>query len=699
MRIVGAWLQEFVTLDGDLERLRETLVGAGIEVAELTPVEPDDFALQIEITANRPDLLCHYGLARELAALTGADLVAPNLGDDPGLGGDFPITIESDRCGRYVGLVLEGVTVGPSPEWLQERLERLGLRPISNIVDVTNYVLFELNQPLHAFDLERVKERIVARTARAGETIDLLDGSTKKLVEDDLVIADASGPVALAGVMGGASSSVTAGTRRILLEAAWFQPSSVRRTARRHGLATDSSYRFERGADPEALATAIRRAASLILQCAGGRVVGGLVEARGRLPERAPIRFRPERVARLVGCAIPGAIDLLAKLGCVVTGSESSDAGAVAAATVAVPSWRGDLEREIDLVEEVVRLHGYDRIPSTLPALPGRSRDFDAGLAAGVLPAGLDAGAAAEDFRWMRRRISDTLREQGYDACVHFSFAAPEFGELALANPIHAEYSTLRATLLPSLLASARLRLHRAGWKRSLLYELDKTFHRDKDGRPIESWTLGGIASGVVEDRRHDGRAADAVTPEHLLGVLRALERALGVTLEFTAGETSRVHHAGLFADPATIRHRGNACGTCGEVAPGGVHDDDLGTVYGFEIDLAALWRSLAPARRPAASRSLPRFPASTRDLAFLVDEQLVVGEVLAAAGEASPTTVESISLFDLFSFKGKGRKSVGIRLVLRAPDRTLTEAEIAAAVDAVVQRVTADCQATLRTQ
>ncbi len=704
MKVLSTWLADFVDL-GELaapEKLSSLLASAGIGTESVERFD-GGFVLELEITANRPDLLSHFGLAREIGALTGRAVRPPAAPALPA-GGSYPIVLESPRCTRYGGVVMRGVRVGPSPAWLAERLSRVGLRPISNVVDATNYVLMELNHPLHAFDLGTLEERIVVRQARGGESIRLLDERTCRLDPDDLVIADASRPVALAGVMGGAETAVTGASTDLLLEAAWFQPSSVRRTARRHGISTDASYRFERGADFEAIPAALARLAEVIRTTAGGTIEAGLVDARSAESSSPAIRFRSSAVARHLGLDVPDTPRILAAIGCRVEGE-----------SVTPPSWRGDLAREIDLVEEVARLNGYDHLPATLPAFGGRSADFCGEPGPGFEAASDSAtGAPATAWRAFRASVAGILAAQGYDRCVSFTFEEERFGALSLSNPLNSEMGTLRSSLLPSLARAARLREDRRVDRPSFVAEIDKVFHRDA-GRAAERYAAAFVASGLAEPKRYDGRSADAAALDHVLGALRVLATRLRAPLEIRpvppdAEEPPafRGVHERLFTHSSAVLVAGRRVGRAGlldrasilgkraaETGAAAVEEP----MWACELDLVSLWDAIGRAVAVPQYRPLPRFPASSRDLAFWVPNGMPASAVVEAARAARPAFLESLDLFDVFVSKRENRTSIGIRLVFRDAARTLTDADVTKSVEAVIASVTAACRAELRAQ
>lgn len=655
MKFLTSWVGEFVDL-GRVENLKDLLARGGIETVGIEKVDGDEL-YEVEIYANRPDLLSHFGIAREIAVLAGLGLkkreFARHEGEEK-----FPIRIASDRCDRYCGLVMRDVAVKSSPEWMQKRLRAMGLAPISNVVDATNYLLFEMNHPLHAFDLDRLSGGVNVRMARGGESIALLDGTTKKLTDDDLVIADESRAIALAGVMGGSESAVAPTTRNLLLEAAWFAPASVRRTAKRHAAATDSSYRFERGSDPMILPSALARLAELIVETAGGRIDGGIIDVVRAERAPKPVRFRRESIKRVLGHEVEHAAMILESLGANVTGE-----------MVTPPTWRPDLTREIDLVEEVVRISGYEGLGSSLPLLPEPTLDFSTLV---------DDARAFREFRELVGRI---LSQHGLDRSVTFSFAPPAEGEVVISNPINEEESVMRATLVPSLLRLGQLRRDRASATSVRVYEIEKVF----SAGPSETYAAAIYISGEAEPRRYDGRAADMTTLDHAIGVLRELARQTRVTVTLADDLAPGEFHGKCFEDSAAILVNGRECGRIGSVKDG----------FAFELDLV---KAFAEAPRTApAYRALPKFPGSSKDMAFWVPAEVPVGSLLEAARAAGVTILERVEIFDIFSKKGDARKSVALRAGFRASDRTLTDEEISGAFHTIIGEIVKNCGAVLR--
>jgi phenylalanyl-tRNA synthetase beta chain len=668
------------------------------EVRPGTPVAQalglDDVMLEVNVTPNRPDALSHLGIAREVAALLGqrVRMPAPRLSESgPPASSLVRVRIEApERCARYAARVIEGVRIGPSPAWLARRLEACGVRSIANAVDATNYVLLELGHPLHAFDLDRVAgAEIVVRTARPGETIATLDGKERALEPDDLLIADRDRGSALAGVMGGRDSEISSGTTRVLLESAWFQPSGIRRTSRRQGLQSEASYRFERGADPGMVIPALDRCAALIAELCGGAVRAGAVDAHPRPARAAEVRLRWSRPAQVLGMEVrmQEARAILQGLGF------QERRGDGEGATFAVPSWRVDVEREEDLIEELVRFQGYDAIPETLPASP-----------AGLTPAE-PAEAAAQT------RLRGALEAAGFCEAVNFSFVAPgdldKVGApkpLLLKNPISAEMAAMRTSLLPSLLQNLSRNLRR-GNEGARLYELARVYRPRPAGGDVpaeEELRLGAVLFG----RRHPhGWASPMDTeegrvrprdPELDFYDARAAVEAMGEALGFRLG-------FGPPPAPVPWLHPRSACavrspggallGSLGELHPRAAAAFELPRqVLALELSAQAL---LAEARLVPAHRPVSSFPAVTRDLAIEIDAAVPASAVERAVAEvAAGAPVEEWTLFDVYSggeLGRRGRKSVAVYLRYRAPDRTLTDAEVDQLHARVVERLRTD--------
>ena len=675
-----------------------------------TPGEPIARALGLEgdalltlgVTPNRPDWLSHAGVAREAAALFGrrfsvATKPTPELGAPTR--DRTSVKIEDvARCPRYAARVVEGVRVGPSPAWLRRRLERCGVRSINNVVDATNYVLLELGHPLHAFDLDRLAEqRIVVRTAREGETLRTLDGQLRTLTPEDLVIADAQRPAALAGVMGGADSEVSQVTTRLLLESAYFEARGIRRTARRHGLHTEASHRFERGADPEGVVRALDRLASLTVELAGGTVLREPVDSYPGKAPRAPIPLTWQRVADLLGFDVSRdeIADLLRRLEISAVDVHKEGARFLA------PSFRGDITRDVDLVEEVARLRGYHKIPSTLPAIR---------LAAA--PA-----RRAPVFR-AAEAVNAALRGSGLHEAVNFGFvdaariAAMRFAEgdrratpLVLKNPIATDLGVMRTSLLPWLLANASHN-ERRGVPSIHLFEVGRVFlpraeipagTSDRDARLPEERLL---AAGIRVGRRpmptwQGGEAASVTDFFDAKGAVDEALDALGLSSQtrFQADVLPYLHpraSARVFVGDKEI-------GVVGELEPEVARAFELaGRAYVFELDLTALAEGPEPLVRFA---ELPRFPAVYRDMAVVVDRPTPWARIRAEIIEAGGGLCREVRVFDVYTGRPvpEDKKSVAFAVTYQAPDRTLTDDEVGRVHEAIRQRLEVNLDAHLR--
>jgi phenylalanyl-tRNA synthetase beta chain len=679
--------------------LAEDASGLLILDAKIAPGTPiakalllEDVLLEVNVTPNRPDALSHVGIAREVAAALGTQVrhPAPRLAEAGKPAAEaVKIRIEApDRCARYAARVIEGVKIGPSPLWLARRLESCGVRSISNVVDATNFVLLELGHPLHAFDLDKVAgHEIVVRTARPGERMTTLDGKERALSTEDLLIADRDRGSALAGVMGGGDSEISAGTSRVLLESAWFQPGGIRRTSRRHGLKTEASYRFERGADPGMVVPAVDRCAQLIAELAGGTIRPGVVDCHPREVRPPEVGLRWARPAQILGMEIPrdDARRILTGLGFVEKASDAQGA------TWQVPTWRADVSIEEDLVEELVRTKGYEAIPETLPH--GAS----------------DTPAEPRDAQAIGR-VRRALEAAGFAEAVNFSFVAERelapfeyrvvTGDgkgralgIALKNPISADLSVMRTSLVPSLLKNVAHNL-RQRIPDVRLYEIASIYHPHPDPKEMPSAESVEIA-GVLVGRRspiawavgsdaadfYDGKAAVA-------GILEAL----GIEARWEAGGDTWTHPR---HSARVIAGAEDVLGVVGELHPRVATAFELPRgVLAFRLSLDALLRAarLVPQHRP-----IPRLPAVLRDLAVVLGEAVTAAAVEALVREEP--LVEQVTLFDVY--RGAplpaGKKNLAFAIAYRAPDRTLTDAEADAAHGRIVKRLADRLGAELR--
>jgi phenylalanyl-tRNA synthetase beta chain len=662
----------------------------------------DDQVLEVEVTPNRPDCLSVLGIARELAALTGSRVRPPaiKLGESGEAAKSLArVRIEApDLCHRFTARVIRGVTIGPSPSWLRARLRAVGLRPISNVVDVTNYVLWELGQPLHAYDYDTVADAtIVVRRARADERFTTLDGQERVLDASMLLIADPQRAIGLAGVMGGANTEVTDKTTRVLLEAAWFAPASIRRTSRALGLRTDAAYRFERGADVEGLVTASARAAALIAETAGGAIARGVVDAYPRKRKAQHVRLRMSRVKRVLGVApAPAqARKVLTGLGLAVK-SRGADLD------VTVPSFRRDLSMEDDLVEEIIRVWGYDRIPSTLPG---------GAIALVTHPASLRQG----------QTVRRALAGAGLSEVVTYAFSDPARAELLrrpadpkpveLMNPLAQDASLLRTHPLEGVLSavSTNVRRQQADVR---VFEMSKTYVQIAGAEPGRaslrppSAEAGLTDPATTEPRwvaialtgaRADGGwsgAPDAVDVYDAKGMAEHTLAALGARA--SSGDTGTLSGFEPDCHGTLVTEQGAIVAEFGEIAAALRESFGIAApVFAAVVSLDAIGAASAATLRYQA---LPRFPAVERDLAFVVgaEQSLTAAQIESALREAAGPLLRRLVLFDVFRFPD-GRSSLAWRLLFQAEDRTLTDAEVNVIQERVVRRITENFHITLR--
>ncbi|MGY6587537.1 MAG: phenylalanine--tRNA ligase subunit beta [Wenzhouxiangella sp.] len=626
----------------------------------------DDQVLDIDLTPNRADCLSVRGLARELAALTGASLtqrpvepVEPAIDDRPTIRLEAPAD-----CPRYIGRIVRGVNVAAAtPGWMVEALRRSGIRSLGPIVDVTNFVLLELGQPMHAFDLATLTGDIVVRRARKGEPLQLLDGRDIALDDDMLVIADEQKPLALGGVMGGLPSAVSDETRDILLESAWFDPRVIAGRARRLGLATESAHRFERGVDPALQREAIERATALIIEIAGGQP-GPVEEALSAsdLPVQATVRLRLDRLNRLLGAELDGATVERILLGLGMSVERDGDDFLVQA-----PSARRDIAIEVDLIEEVARVYGYDRLPTRRPG------------------GGLSIEVASE-----RRLPELTLRTQliarGFQEILTWSFVGEDTlkqlglldGAQPLANPLSRDMAVLRTSLLPGLLdtAGSNLRRQHPDFR---LFETGVCFHQGKDGF-TESRRLGLLMTGLGEGEHFSARPR-ALDFFDLKGEVEQL-----ISLNACEGEFSFERSDLPWLHPgqgATLLCDGNPVGWLGQLHPLLLDQLDWPqTAYVAELDLAMLTRRRLPQAAPSS-----RFPQVRRDISFVIDETVPASEILALVHASGGELLHRAAIFDEYRGQGVAAdcRSLSISLILRHISRTLSDTEIEEAVQAVL--------------
>ena len=644
-----------------------------------------DVVLDIKPTPNRPDHFSILGIAREVAALTGGAVREPSSAyTESDVSAETRTSVEiedAEGCPRYTAIVIDGVTVGPSPEWMQEALSSAGMRPINNIVDVTNYVMLEWGQPLHAFDYEILREgRIVVRRARAGELIELLDGSELKLETDDLVIADADRAVALAGIMGGADSEISDSTTTVLLETANFQESSIRRSRARHTESgTEASRRFEKSLNPELAELAARRAAALIFETAGGTAYAGIVDTYPGKVHAPQVIVTQRRIEQILSVqpSVEEVRGILSALGV------SNRWLPPDRFTVTCPPWRSDIAVADDVVEEIGRIIGYDNLPSE--PLPGAVPDPD-----------------IDRERELGERIRDVLTALGLREIITYvsvgetelaaTAADADFGGLSvrLRNPMNAGRDRLRTSLRPRGLETfaSNQREARGGLG---IYEIGKTFKPRSGRQPAEERMALALIGGEARASVH-GEAARPLDFYDAKGVLEQLGAGLDVEFGLQGG----VDDAALVTgETAQVSVRGKPVGVLGKLAP------RLGSGFGIEGDVFALELSvaaLAPLMRESEAVPSPSvYPAAVEDLALIVDGGTAAGELASAIGGNG--LVEAVELFDIYEGDQipAGKKSLAFRVYYRSPDRTLTDRDVEKARRGIVRRLESQFQATLR--
>ena len=644
----------------------------------------DDHVLEVEVTPNRPDCLSVLGIARELAALTGARLRPRQMAlKESGESAKSlaRVRIEApDLCHRFTARVISGVTIGPSPAWLRGRLRAIGLRPISNVVDATNYVLWELGQPLHAYDYATVADAtIVVRRARADERFTTLDGQERALEPSMLLIADPRRAIGLAGVMGGANTEVTDGTTRVLLESAWFAPASIRRTSRALGLRTDAAYRFERGADIEGLLTASARAAALIAELAGGTIARGVIDAYPRKRKPQHVRLRMSRVKRVLGVAPSPAHARK-----VLTGLGLPVKARGADLEVTVPSFRRDLSMEDDLVEEIIRVWGYDRIPSTLPG---------GAISLVTHPASLRQG----------QTVRQALAGAGLAEVVTYAFTDPARAELLrravdpkpveLMNPLAQDASLLRVNPLEGVLSAVATNVRRQQAD-VRVFEVGKTYRwgNGDTGTTEPRW----VAIALTGARSAPGWAG-APEPVDVYDAKGLAEHTLdALAVRASTGEAGTLSGFEPDCHGTLVAESGAIVAEFGEVAAAVRESFGIPTpVFAAVVSLDAVG---ATAAAPTRYQALPRFPAVERDLAFVIggEQTLTAARIESALREEAGPLLRRLVLFDVFRVPD-GRTSLAWRLLFQAEDRTLTDAEVNAIQERVVRRITETFHITLR--
>lgn len=685
MKVQVDWLKEYTEIDVPTDELGHVLTMAGLEIESHETVELPDGkkseVLELNVTPNRGYCLSHIGVAREVSALLNKSLQLPDpiktLESEWGtVAVEDCVAVENlepGLCPRYCALVIENVKVGPSPLWLKDRLTAIGLRPINNIVDITNFVMMEYGQPLHAFDRDLLTgNKIVIRRAKKSEPFASLDGTELKLESDALVIADGEKTVALAGIMGGTNSQVSETTCHVVLESACFDPATVRQGSKKYGLRSDSSYRFERGVDWNGVVSAQARAILLIKELAGGEICSGRVDIYPEAGQPVNISLRVSRLNQLLGSSFSAeeVQNFLSRLGMeVASPSESME--------VKIPSFRPDLTREVDLIEEVARIDGFDKVDTVYPV-------------AGVRPVKISAQQKRV------KKVREVFSCSGFSETVHYSFieraSAEEFKTafadqqdqvIALKNPLSSEYDTMRTSLLPGLLKTAALNLSK-GQKPLKLFEVGSVYYSDSSGARTEKAVLSAIVSGPYEltPWKPRGKGYDFYD---LKGVLETLTAHLHLKLQTSPDNRSFM----VPGKSVRVLIDDTPLGYMGQMALDGEQD-----IYALEIDLGALEKSTSHSFQP-----IPKFPETYRDISILVARTITAQKVEGLILKSGNPLIQKVELYD--HFEGKkiqaDKKSLTFALSFQSAERTLSDDEVNPLFEKIVETLKSELDASLR--
>lgn len=678
------WLREYVDFDCSAEELAHKLTMAGIAVEGIEKTDDGDQVIELDLTPNRGDCLGMINLAREVAAVTGSRVRMPEVNireNDEDVNDYIKVNIaEPELCLRYAARVIKNVKIKPSPEWMQEKLRKAGIRPINNVVDVTNYVLLETNQPLHAFDYNLFTAReINVRRAKRGEKFTTLDGVERELDEEMLLICDGDRGVALAGIMGGLNTEINDNTTTVMLESANFAPGNIRKTSRKLALRSDSSVRFEKGADPNGVIYAINRAAELIQELAGGEVVKGIVDVYPQPVASKKIKLRVDRVNYLLGTELEaGEVrKYMESLGFAV--EEESD-GFI----VEIPTYRPDITREVDLIEEVARLYGYDNIPSGLPC-----GDTTVG---GLNP-----------YQAFRENIRSIMAESLYEV-VNYSFISPVlFDRLRLpldsslrntvriANPLSEEQSVMRTLLLPGLLENLSRNFAR---KNSGLafFEIGAVFYPQEKNLPEERLKVGAAVAGTNDINWLKHKVE--MDFFFLKGIVEDMLRRLGIHEYQFRRASYPFLHPGRAAE---VWAKGENIGFIGEIHPEtGANFELRDRACVFEFDVDVLFK-LSQGKR--MMESITKYPAVERDIAVLLKHEVTAGEAVEVIRESDHTILKEVIVFDLYTGEQitPGYKSMAFRLKFQSSERTLTDEEVNEVVQKILSNLEEKLAAKLR--
>ncbi len=668
MKISYLWLKELVDVSVSADQLADDLTNVGVVVETVTPFG-SDLVFELDLTTNRPDCLSHTGVAREVAALYQKRMrpVEDHLEESSqATASQIAVEIEPvGLCTRYSARVVVGVKVAPSPEWLAQRLESVGVRPVNNIVDVTNYVLMEMGHPLHGFDLSKVAGRkIIVREARHQEKLVMIDGDERQLSPGMLVIADRHKPLALAGIMGGMDSEINLSTKDILLESAWFDPISIRKTSKALGMHTEASHRFERGADVAATVPALDRTAYLLQQLGGGEILRGVVDCYPAPMKRGAIFLRKSRISQVLGIEIADAHveRILAALGFSVLEKRPDGWN------VDSPTSRLDVEREIDLIEEITRHYGYGKIPATLPVWKGSS---------------------VRQPEYSREKVlKERLLHVGYSETVTYSFVdeaeTRRFSSLQpvrLLNPLSSEMEVMRTSLMPGLLRSLLWNYNR-GIKSLRIYEIGKAYQARDCYGPQETHWLGMISTGYAQERNVHGDYR-LLNFFDLKGDIEILLESFKIPLDevrFVRQTGSSVPGTPCYYHPggaAEMLHHETTFGIFGQLHPGVCDEYKIRQeVFVAEIPLD-LWHKVGD--RKTLFIEVSRFPSIQRDLSIVVDQEIPYSEIEAVIHQTNISEARRVLPFDLYAGEKvpAGKKGMSINIVYQASDRTLVEGEV----------------------
>ncbi len=686
MKVQVDWLKEYTEIDLPADELGHVLTMAGLEIeshetVELTDGEKSE-VLELNVTPNRGYCLSHIGVAREVSALLNRSLKLSDplktLAEKSGeVAVEDRVSVENQEpelCPRYCALVIENIKVAPSPKWLKDRLTAIGLRPINNIVDVTNFVMMEYGQPLHAFDMDLLEDnKIIIRRAKTGEPFVSLDGTELKLEQDALVIADGEKPVALAGVMGGTNSQVSESTCHIVLESACFDPVTVRKGSKKYGLRSDSSYRFERGVDWNGVVSAQARAAILMKELAGGEICSGRVDICPGEEKQKTVPLRVDRVNLLLGTNFnAGQIwDLLARLGMEI--AEASET-----MQVKIPSFRPDLLREVDLIEEIARIDGYDKVDTVFPV-------------AQIRPVQIPA------LQKIIKKAREVFCYAGFSETVHYSFiesenatnfktafAKEEDRVIALKNPLSSEHDTMRTSLIPGLLKTASLNLNK-GQKPLKFFEVGSVYFADAEGNRTEKSVLSAIVMGPYEltPWKQRGKEYDFYD---LKGVLETLIDHFHLKLEISPDSSPFL----VPGKSVRIKMGAKELGYLGQI------NLNMDNVYALEIDLRILEDAASSSQR---FQPIAKYPETYRDISILVDRSVTSQQISDLIYKTGSPLIQKVELYD--HFEGKkiqtDKKSLTFALSFQSIERTLSDDEVTPLFEKIVQSLEKQLGASLR--